>query len=201
MNYFHEESRCNYNFLLLILRGAWAYFTLNLQVYLMCLPHIYIVTLLFPSTTGFRLYFLHPLWSNAPQALSACKPIYIFIFILIFSLQNTLMYHPSSSPLIPPHPLPLSPLSIKVELYRCQQCKRRWEWVLKTVSLCLGFIVSLEGCRVTTCHRHTGRAIHFTQGHISQGYSVSLLYVCVCLCGKCFVTMHSCELMGVHVCT
>lgn len=49
------------------------------------------------------------------------------------------------------------------------------------MSLCLGFIVSPEGCRVTTCHRHTGRPIHSTQGHILQVYTASTLYVCVCM--------------------
>lgn len=148
-----------------------------LPVYLICLPHMYIVTLHLPSSTWFRLHFLSPLWSKEPQALSAFKSFYNFI------------YHPHVPPSlffpslpIPSHP-PLSPLSIKVELYRCQQCKRRWEWALKTVSLCLGFIVPLEGCRVTTCHQHIGRPIHFTQGYISQGYSVTALYVCVSVWG------------------
>lgn len=181
LNYnFQVDSRCNNSYIWLILHGAWAYFMLNVPAYLICWPHIYIVT----QAHSFNFYSLHdfgfifsPLWSNVPLAVSAHKSIYFFIFhSYFFPTPSCSLFF--SAPLFLLSP-PLSPLSIKVELYRRQQCKRRWEWVLKTVSLCLGFIVSLEGCRITTCHQHNGRPIHFTQGHISQGYSDSVLYVCV----------------------
>lgn len=137
-------------------------------------------------------YTLLQCYSHPPQDLDFIFPLHCNQKCLRLSQHTRLsptsfitpppptrMYQTPPPPLSPALPFPpahlFSPLSIKVELYRCQQFKRRWVWVPNTVSLCLAFIVSLEGCRVTTCHQHTGRPIHFTRGYISKGYSVSVL--------------------------
>ena len=134
------------------------YFMLNVPLSLMCLP------LQIPP----HFHILHwGLISSLLHCVQICLRLFqhassFFIPPISFPVR---VYPPISSP-------PLPPRSIKVELYRSQQCKTLWAQVLKTVSLYLGFIVSLERCRVTTCHKHIGRHIHFTQGHISRGYTV-----------------------------
>lgn len=149
------------------------------------LPSHFLVTWLFQFSTGFGPLSSYSIVIKSPSGdFSSQVSLQLHLSFSFFSFLPRVKPLSLSLPpvlLFPPRAVPASLLSIKVELYRCQRSARRWEWVLKTVSLCLGFIVSPEGRRVTTCHRHTGRPIHSTQGHILQVHTASTLYVCVCM--------------------
>lgn len=127
------------------------------------------------------LYISYILGHKSPLSnfISILQNILVSFFHLSFSLmcQSWDWEHPRNfyfnDPFPPKH-------THRVELYRCQQCKGRWEWALRTVSLWAAFIVTLQGHRVTTCHQHTRRLIPSIRGQISRGYSLIVQYECSC---------------------